>query len=190
EASGLETRARALNQKLDRPLVSRAPRKAVTRTLLALDGQHVFDALVRMVLGGLTAVALTLVIAFTAVELASQVGEIRGGGQGAAPASNDDLAELAARLISPPIRSPTDRLRLRRCTRVHCRPTRASTSRSRPVRTLSAACFGSEPTRTLHSIRSSTSRAAPTTSHPSMSASSRKRDSPRRPPPSRCSPED
>src|SRR5207248_8797982 len=41
EASGLETRARALNQKLDRPLVSRAPRKAVTRTLLALDGQHV-----------------------------------------------------------------------------------------------------------------------------------------------------
>lgn len=59
-----------------------------------------------MVLGGLTAVALTLVIAFTAVELASQVGEIRGGGQGAVPASNDDLAELAARLISPPYPMP------------------------------------------------------------------------------------
>ena len=60
----------------------------------------------RLVLGGLTAVALTLVIAFTAVELASQVGEIRGGGQGATPASNDDLAELAARLISPPYPQP------------------------------------------------------------------------------------
>jgi hypothetical protein len=59
-----------------------------------------------MVLGGLTAVALTLVIAFTAVELASQVGEIRGGGQGAAPMSNDDLAELAARLIAPPYPQP------------------------------------------------------------------------------------
>src|SRR5438477_9347085 len=65
-----------------------------------------FDAVVRMVLGGLTAVALTLVIAFTAVELASQVGEIRGGGGGAVPASNDDLAELAARLISPPYPMP------------------------------------------------------------------------------------
>jgi hypothetical protein len=65
-----------------------------------------FDALVRMVLGGLTAVALTLIIAFTAVELASQVGEIRGGGPGAVPASNDDLAELAARLISPPYPMP------------------------------------------------------------------------------------
>src|SRR5437763_166469 len=65
-----------------------------------------FDAVVRMVLGGLTAVALTLVIAFTAVELASQVGEIRGGGGGAVPASNDDLAELAARLISPPYPQP------------------------------------------------------------------------------------
>ena len=59
-----------------------------------------------MVLGGLTAIALTLVIAFTAVELASQVGEIRGGGGGAVPASNDDLAELAARLISPPYPMP------------------------------------------------------------------------------------
>jgi len=61
---------------------------------------------VRLVLGGLTAVALTLVIAFTAVGLASQLGEIRGGGQGAVPASNDDLAELAARLISPPYPNP------------------------------------------------------------------------------------
>ncbi len=60
----------------------------------------------RLVLGGLTAVALTLVIAFTAVGLASQLGEIRGGGQGAVPASNDDLAELAARLISPPYPMP------------------------------------------------------------------------------------
>src|SRR5438094_3263219 len=59
-----------------------------------------------MVLGGLTAIALTLVVAFTAVELASQVGEIRGGGGGAVPASNDDLAELAARLISPPYPQP------------------------------------------------------------------------------------
>jgi hypothetical protein len=60
----------------------------------------------RMVLGGLTAVALTLVIALTAVSLASQVSEIRGGGQGAAPASGDDLAELAARLIAPPYPMP------------------------------------------------------------------------------------
>ena len=59
-----------------------------------------------MVLGGLAAVALTLVIALTAVELASQVGEIRGGGQGAAPTSTDDLAELAARLVSPPYPMP------------------------------------------------------------------------------------
>jgi len=65
-----------------------------------------FYVLVRLVLGGLTAVALTLVIAFTAVGLASQVGEIRGGGPGAVPASNDDLAELAARLISPPYPMP------------------------------------------------------------------------------------
>jgi hypothetical protein len=34
------------------------------------------------------------------------VGDIRGGGQGAAPASRDDLAELAARLISPPYPMP------------------------------------------------------------------------------------
>ena len=59
-----------------------------------------------MVLGGLAAVALTLVIALTAVELAAQVGEIRGGGQGAVPASKDDLAELASRLISPPYPMP------------------------------------------------------------------------------------
>jgi hypothetical protein len=59
-----------------------------------------------MVLGGLTAIALTLVIAFTAVELASQVSTIRGGGQGGAPASSDDLAELAARLIAPPYPMP------------------------------------------------------------------------------------
>jgi len=59
-----------------------------------------------LVLGGLTAVALVLLIAFTAVELASQVGEIRGGGQGATPTSNDDLAELAARIISPPYVMP------------------------------------------------------------------------------------
>ena len=59
-----------------------------------------------MVLGGLAAVALALVIALTAVELASQVGEIRGGGEGAAPASSDDLAELAARLVSPPYPMP------------------------------------------------------------------------------------
>jgi len=61
---------------------------------------------VRLLLGGLTAVALTLVIAFTAVELASQVGDIRGGGQGAAPASSEDLAELAARLVAPPYPMP------------------------------------------------------------------------------------
>ena len=59
-----------------------------------------------MVLGALAAVALTLVIALTAVELASQVGEIRGGGGGAVPASNDDLAELAARIVSPPYQMP------------------------------------------------------------------------------------
>jgi len=59
-----------------------------------------------MVLGGLTAIALTLVIAFTAVELAAQVGDIRGGGQGAAPASSEDLAELAARLVAPPYPMP------------------------------------------------------------------------------------
>jgi len=61
---------------------------------------------VRLVLGGLTAVALTLLIVLTAVELGSQVGDIRGGGQGATPASNDDLAELAARIISPPYPMP------------------------------------------------------------------------------------
>lgn len=60
----------------------------------------------RLVLGGLTAVALVLVIAFTAVGLGSQVGEIRGGGQGAVPASSDDLAELAARLLAPPYPMP------------------------------------------------------------------------------------
>ena len=59
-----------------------------------------------MVLGGLTAVALTLLIVLTAVELGSQVGDIRGGGQGATPASKDDLAELAARIISPPYPMP------------------------------------------------------------------------------------
>ena len=59
-----------------------------------------------MVLGGLAAVALTAVIALTAVEPAAQAGVIRGGGAGTAPASNDDLAELAARLISPPYPMP------------------------------------------------------------------------------------
>src|SRR4030088_3562344 len=59
-----------------------------------------------MVLGGLTAVALTLLIVLTAVELGSQVGDIRGGGKGATPASKDDLAELAARIISPPYPMP------------------------------------------------------------------------------------
>jgi hypothetical protein len=59
-----------------------------------------------MVLGGLAAIALTALIALTAVELAAQVGQIRGGGEGAAPASRDDLAELAARLISPPYPMP------------------------------------------------------------------------------------
>lgn len=60
----------------------------------------------RTLLGGLAAVALTAVIALTAVELAARVGEIRGGGSGAAPASSDDLSELAARLISPPYPMP------------------------------------------------------------------------------------
>jgi hypothetical protein len=61
---------------------------------------------VRTLLGALAGVALVGVITLTAIEIVPRVQDIRGGAPGGAPAPNDDLAELAARLISPPFALP------------------------------------------------------------------------------------
>jgi hypothetical protein len=60
----------------------------------------------RLALGALAAVALVGVIALTAIEIVPRIDEIRGGSQGGSPPASDDLAELAARLVSPPYALP------------------------------------------------------------------------------------
>ncbi len=60
----------------------------------------------RTVLAVLAAITLLGVIALTAVEIVPRVAEMRGGSEGGAPAAIDELAELAARLVSPPYPAP------------------------------------------------------------------------------------
>src|SRR5438445_6860623 len=60
----------------------------------------------RTVLAVLAAIALLGVIALTAVEVVPRVAEMRGGSQGGSPTATDELAELAARLVSPPYPAP------------------------------------------------------------------------------------
>src|SRR3989441_9697847 len=60
----------------------------------------------RTVLAVLAAITLLGVIALTAVEVVPRVAEMRGGSQGGSPTATDELAELAARLVSPPYPAP------------------------------------------------------------------------------------
>src|SRR2546426_10305049 len=60
----------------------------------------------RTVLAVLAAITLLGVIARPGVGVVPRVAEMRGGSQGGSPAAPDELAELAARLVSPPYPAP------------------------------------------------------------------------------------